>query len=61
MEEHTKPLETHDEVIICPECMQEDLATVAHTIPFWTYIHHCGNCGYIIMESDWNKVINSSK
>ena len=42
----------HTEIIICPECKKEQVATVEHTWPWWTYIHHC-ECGYVVMESDW--------
>jgi hypothetical protein len=28
-------------------------ATVIHTVPFFTYIHNCNNCHYVITESDW--------
>jgi len=46
----------HYENIVCPECDTEQLATVEHSIPFFTYIHQCVNCGYTIMESEWQKV-----
>lgn len=46
---------SHTETILCPECWQECVATVEHTIPFYTYIHLC-LCGYTITESDWQKV-----
>ena len=45
----------HSERIRCPECGTEQDATVQHTRPFWTYIHHC-SCGYTIMESEWEVV-----
>lgn len=47
----------HYESIVCPECDKEQLATVEHSMPFFTYIHECVNCGYTIMESEWQKVI----
>lgn len=42
----------HLEDIICPQCEQEQTAEVEHTRPFWTRVHTC-QCGYIIMESEW--------
>lgn len=47
----------HFENIVCPECDREQLATVEHTFPFFTYIHECVGCGYTIMESEWEKVV----
>ena len=46
--------ESHKELIVCPECKHECKATVIHTVPFFTYIHNCNNCDYVITESDWN-------
>jgi uncharacterized Zn finger protein len=43
----------HLEYIICPQCNKEQDAEVLHTKPWWTYIHHCIQCEYIIMESEW--------
>lgn len=45
----------HLEVIKCPECGTIQQAEVEHTIPWYTYIHHCIKCGFIITESDWNR------
>lgn len=47
---------THTELIRCPECGAEQDATVEHTWPWWSYIHGCVKCGYIIMESEWEVV-----
>jgi len=49
-------LASHEESIQCPGCNSIQLATVQHTQPFATKIHHCTNCEYIIMESDWCKI-----
>lgn len=46
----------HFELIECPQCGSEQEATVEHTVPFFSYVHHCGQCGYIIGESEWKKV-----
>lgn len=46
----------HEEEIICPECGLQQWATVEHTIPFASYVHHCTGCKYIIMESEWQTV-----
>jgi len=45
----------HTERIICPSCHKEQVATVEHTWPFYSYVHFC-ECGYTIMESEWEKV-----
>ena len=42
----------HHEVIVCPRCGKDQRATVEHTRPFWSYVHHC-ECGYTITESEW--------
>ncbi len=47
---------SHVDIIVCPECNTEQRARVAHTVPFYTYLHTCENCGYVIMESDWDVV-----
>jgi C4-type Zn-finger protein len=48
--------ETHKELIICPECQHQGYGTVIHTEPFFTYIHVCKACEYVITESDWEVV-----
>jgi predicted RNA-binding Zn-ribbon protein involved in translation (DUF1610 family) len=47
---------SHDEAIRCPECGEIQIAKVKHTIPFDTFLHSCQKCGYVIMESEWNKI-----
>lgn len=43
--------------IKCPECESiEDAIEDYTTIPFATYIHECKNCGYIIIESEWETI-----
>jgi len=42
--------------IICPECLSVQKAIEEQAIPFWIYIHQCTNCGYIIMESEWERI-----
>ena len=44
------------DLIQCPECNRIQGATIQQTMPFLTYIHHCVQCGYIIMEGDWQRV-----
>ena len=44
------------ELIQCPRCNRMQGATIQQTAPFPTFIHHCFQCGYIIMESDWQPV-----
>lgn len=48
--------DVHLENIVCPSCKSIQMAIVEHTIPFYTYIHECEECSYIIMESEWEKV-----
>ena len=46
---------TKAEQIVCPECEAEQTGTIDLTTwPWNTYIHTCTNCGYLIMESEWN-------
>ena len=46
-------MKTHEQIIFCPECKQEQIGIIQHTFPFFTYIHTCSNCNYVIMESEW--------
>jgi uncharacterized Zn finger protein len=48
-------MEKHYEIIKCPECGRHEVAEVLHTVPWYTYIHNC-TCGYIIMESELDKI-----
>ena len=47
-------MENIEQIIICPECNKIQTATVELTLPFFTYIHECEECKYLIMESEWN-------
>lgn len=49
-------MNTHMETIWCPQCETEQDAQVEETAPWWTFLHNCEECGYLIMESEWNKV-----
>ena len=51
-----KGVASHKEYIICPKCGSVQEAVVKHTLPFHTYIHTCTECGYTILESEWNEV-----
>ncbi len=44
----------HEETIKCPSCGTIQKAIVKITIPFYTYIHQCISCNYVIMESEWD-------
>jgi hypothetical protein len=46
---------SHQETIICPSCEREQVATVEHTWPWYSCVHICNECGYTIMESEWEK------
>lgn len=48
---------THTEDVICPKCASVERATVKHTQPFFSYVHECAKCGFIIMESDWEPAV----
>lgn len=47
---------SHNETIRCPNCESVQVATVEHTVPWYTYVHTCTNCEYIILESEWGVV-----
>ena len=49
-------MNTHNEVIECPECKTVQWAEVEHTEPFYSYVHECDNCKLVIMESEWKKI-----
>ena len=49
-------MKEHTEIIKCPECGLKQPATVKHTKPFYSYVHRCTKCKYIIMESEWEMV-----
>ncbi len=48
--------EKHTEKVECPECGHDQMAIVLHTFPWWSYVHECEVCGYMIMESEWATV-----
>jgi ribosomal protein S27E len=48
-----KVMEKHLEKIKCPECGLIQIATVLHTLPWFSYYHDCINCKHTIMESEW--------
>ncbi len=53
MDEENK-IASHLENIVCPGCQSMQSAEVEHTRPWWSYVHTCTECGYIIMESEWD-------
>ncbi len=56
VEDSIAAVKSHEETIKCPECGFVQLADVEHTLPWWSYVHHCVNCKHKIMESEWEKV-----
>jgi ribosomal protein S27E len=50
-------MNSHKEIIKCCECNKVQVAEVLHTFPWATFIHHCSGCGYIIMESEWDRPV----
>jgi hypothetical protein len=55
------PTPGHFEMIICPQCDSNQDAWVEHTEPFYSYVHWCGECGYCIMESEWQLATDQTK
>jgi Zn ribbon nucleic-acid-binding protein len=51
----------HEEQIICPMCEELQTATVEHTIPWYSFVHECSKCGYIITESEWEAPTETKK
>ncbi len=49
----------HTETIVCPECETLQAATVLHSWPWWTYVHKCSHCRYIILESEWQRPLKA--
>jgi rubredoxin len=49
-------LDRHSEIIVCPMCEREQYAIVHHAFPFDLRVHTCKACGYVIMESEWERV-----
>ncbi len=48
-------MDRHIEIIKCCECGKIQEAEVLYTIPWPIYVHQC-SCGYIIMESEWDRM-----
>lgn len=46
----------HLEIIECPECSARQEAIVEHFGIFDSYVHDCEECGYTILESEWNTI-----
>jgi len=42
--------------IKCPKCCYVQNAKIIKTFPFYTYIHYCKKCMYVITESDWDEI-----
>jgi len=51
----------HIDLIKCPSCDEIQLAVVEHTMPFYSYVHECVKCRYVIMESEWEIVKKQDK
>ncbi len=48
--------DTWTEAIKCPECGYIQEARVIQHWPWPVYIHDCFQCGYTIMESEWERI-----
>lgn len=55
MNKYPQQVKSHVEKIVCPNCQSIETATVFHTWPWRSYVHDCKQCGYTIMESEWEK------
>lgn len=44
------------ETIKCPKCGKVQEATIKECSPWDSFVHHCCNCRYVIMESEWENV-----
>ena len=53
-------IKTHTEEIICVRCETHQMATVEHTLPWYTHVHTCINCGYTMTESEWDMVTENT-
>ena len=49
-------MDAHFETIKCPQCETIQNARVEHSFSFWSYVHECTHCNYIITESDWDVI-----
>lgn len=54
-------VEMHTETIKCPKCERVQTAQVTRRAedPFPVYLHECEQCGYVIMESEWEEVFDA--
>lgn len=45
------------DIIICPQCdtRQEAAVSLNEGDPWWTMVHTCVKCEYVIMESEWER------
>lgn len=48
--------ERHTEHIVCPQCGKVCTAEVKKSLPWNILVHRCEHCGFLIMESDWERV-----
>ena len=46
-------MKQHTEIIKCPACGLIQPAVVKHTLPWYSYVHHCVRCKHVITESEW--------
>jgi phage FluMu protein Com len=43
-------------MVKCPSCDTVQPAIIEHTVPFYTYLHFCEKCDYVIMESEFDQI-----
>lgn len=48
--------EIYTEKIICPQCGKVCTAEVERSFPWDLLAHECEHCGYMILESEWEKI-----
>lgn len=48
--------------IRCPECKTTQPAIVSRRPghPWPTYLHQCDHCSYLITESEWDSILNTT-
>jgi hypothetical protein len=54
-----RPFKVENVTIRCPECelVQDAKEELYYGDTIWTYVHHCIGCKYVIMESEWDKIV----
>ena len=54
-------MKSHIERIVCPMCGAIQDVVVEHTTPWFSFVHECISCEYIISESEWDSIDEEDK